>query len=378
METALAAAVGIYMFFRVRRLLRFYGADVGRAAVLVVNLSIAAGLGALCLDVWTTGAMVVLHIAGLFLAADGIALSVRWMRRFLFRSTGRVYGFCRKMYGCGALPILAAVVIFLYGYHNMNHIGQTVYQVRTDKQVGAYRVVLLTDIHYGTVQDSDILQEALAEIDGLHPDIIVLGGDLVDEGTSGEKMREGFRVLGSLESRYGIYYVYGNHDRQPYTADRTYTYEELEQAIESEGIRILRDEYIEIGDDLILAGREDAIIARYLTGRSSTEELLRGADRDRYIILADHEPVEPEENDAQGVDLMLSGHTHAGQIWPVGLLNALGGTLNYGEYQVGDCKVIVSSGAAGWGYPIRTGGHCEYVVVDIAGRADEGPSGKGG
>ena len=64
---------------------------------------------------------------------------------------------------------------------------------------------------------------------------------------------------------------------------------------------------------------------------------------------------------------MLSGHTHAGQIWPVGLITSLfdKGTINYGQRQVGNLDVIVSSGMAGWGYPVRTGKHCEYVVVHI-------------
>lgn len=79
----------------------------------------------------------------------------------------------------------------------------------------------------------------------------------------------------------------------------------------------------------------------------------------------DHQPVEAEEDNAQGIDLALSGHTHAGQIWPVGHLSELGGVLNYGEYQEGDCKVIVSSGFTGWGYSVRTEGHCEYVVVNV-------------
>ena len=66
-------------------------------------------------------------------------------------------------------------------------------------------------------------------------------------------------------------------------------------------------------------------------------------------------------------DLSLSGHTHAGQIWPTGQLGELIGVneLNYGYRQDGDYQVIVSSGIGGWGYSIRTGGHSEYVVITL-------------
>lgn len=393
MELALAAAVAIYTFFRVRRLFCFYGADRKRLWVLAVSLLIAISVGATCRNIWSTGTMVILHLVALFLVTDIIALLVRGIRRLCqtriqsepavpkgeepsspFRQKragpGRVASFCRKLYGCGLIPVLAAALIFLYGYWNMGHIRETRYQMDSEKQVGQYRVVLLTDIHYGTIQDGEALREALEKISAQQPDIVILGGDIVDEGTSLESMREVFLLLGSIESRYGVYYIYGNHDRQPYTENRTFINEQLIQAIEAGGIRILRDEWTAIGDDLILAGREDAIIGRYLTRRAATEEILQGADREKFLILADHEPVDAAENAAQGVDLMLSGHTHGGQIWPVGFFNELTG-MNYGAYQEDGCKVIVSSGAAGWGYPIRTGGHCEYVVIDIKGRERE-------
>lgn len=121
---------------------------------------------------------------------------------------------------------------------------------------------------------------------------------------------------------------------------------------------------MEIGNDLILSGRADAAWGN-TSGRLSTQELLQGADRDKFLIVVDHQPVGAEENDAQGVDLELSGHTHAGQIWPVGVFTEWTGGLNYGEYYVGGCEVIVSSGFTGWGYPIRTQGHCEYVLITI-------------
>lgn len=69
----------------------------------------------------------------------------------------------------------------------------------------------------------------------------------------------------------------------------------------------------------------------------------------------------------QGLMIQLSGHTHAGQIWPIGQLGQLTGIVeqNYGLKKIGDFHIIVSSGIAGWGYPIRTGGHSEYVIIDV-------------
>ena len=81
--------------------------------------------------------------------------------------------------------------------------------------------------------------------------------------------------------------------------------------------------------------------------------------------MVDNQPVEAEDNAEAGVDLELSGHTHAGQIWPVGHFTEMAGQLNYGMYQRGKCKVIVSSGVAGWGYALRTQGDCEYMLINL-------------
>ena len=113
-----------------------------------------------------------------------------------------------------------------------------------------------------TIQSPDILKNKIEEINALNPDVIVLGGDIVEEGTSKASMQEVFRVLGGLKSTYGTYYVYGNHDRQLYadvtSHSRKYTEQELVQAIETNSITILCDDWVPVGDELILAGREDA------------------------------------------------------------------------------------------------------------------------
>ena len=358
----LAALAGGYAYSLIRRIMGFYGLDVKKNVFKVINIALAITVTFSCVNLFSTSAMVILHILVSSMVLDLAALVVRRMGKN--SKHGKAYKVWRKVHGCGIMSVVITGIIFAYGYVNMNHIVQTKYAVTTDKKVNGYKVVLITDTHYGTIQDTDLLKEKAREISAQTPDIVVLGGDIVDEGTTKERMREVFSVLGGIESRYGVYYVYGNHDRQPYTNSRSYTDEELENAILAGGVTILEDSYTEINDDLVLAGRGDAAWGND-SGRASTEEILKGADRNKYIIMVDHQPIEAEENDAQFVDLELSGHTHAGQIWPTGLLTELTGGLNYGKYQRGNCNVVVSSGFAGWGYPVRTGKHCEYVVVEI-------------
>ncbi len=373
-----AVFVACYTFFCARRLLKFYGADVRKKGILAINILITIVVAVLCMNLFSNIGVVMLHAVATFAILDVIAFFVRLffkksrkVREPSFNSEAsgivllrKVPAFFYGLYRCGLIPILVALLVFAYGTANMNNIRQTTYEIKTDKLEKNYRVVLLTDIHYNTVQPSDVLKDKLLEINAQKPDIVILGGDIVEEGTSKQEMQEAFRLLGSIDSRYGVYFVYGNHDQQPYTNSRTFTDEELVQAIEESGIRILEDEYIEIGTDLILAGRGNAAWGA-TRKRPSTEEVLQGADRSKYIILVDHQPIGAEENAAWGVDLELSGHTHAGQIWPVGLFSELAGVLNYGEYEQEGCKVIVSSGVAGWRYSMRTGEHCEYVVIDI-------------
>lgn len=362
-KNIISVFIGIYAFFRIHRMMRFFGLDVKRKLVMAGNLFCAVLIAALCNHIRQTSAMFVLHILVLSLLLDVAALVVRGICRDRKAGTGRAI--CRKLYECGLVPVVITAVLFSYGYINMKHIIRTEYTIESEKRVGNYRIVLITDTHYATIQDTNILKNKAAEISEENPDLVVLGGDIVEEGTSKERMQEVFKVLGGLESRYGVYYVYGNHDRQPYTNTPGYTDEELEQAILDSGITILEDSCLEIAPDLVLAGRKDAAWGR-ISGRASVEEILDGVDREKYIVMVDHQPIETEENGEQGVDLMLSGHTHAGQIWPVGVISEWMGTLNYGAYRKGDCQVIVSSGFTGWGYPVRTQEHCEYVVVDIA------------
>lgn len=354
-----------YTFFWLRRVFKFWGVDVERKSIKSLCIILAVGISVTASNFFSMPGIIVLHT----LIACAILEALGWLLKKLpvFKKKTEAAKWMTRICSCGLTGVLIVVCIISYGYYNMNHIICTEYHFSTDKPLpkDGIRIALVSDTHFGSIQDKHILQQGIKDISAQDPDIVILAGDIVEEGTSYEELQEVFQLLSTISNRYGIYYVYGNHDRQPYTNSRTFTDEQLDQAITSHHIQILKDTYVSIQDEILLAGRDDGAWGN-VRERPSSEEVLTGADREKYIIMADHQPVEIEENIAQGVDLQVSGHTHGGQIWPVGLVSELLGQYNYGNYPgKNNFELVVSSGYAGWCYPIRTGKHCEFVMITV-------------
>ncbi len=266
----------------------------------------------------------------------------------------------------GMIPIALSLLLVVAGYINIRNVTRTEYAVETDKQLSRdYKLLVLSDTHYGTIFKKDKLEELVGIFSKERPDAVLLVGDIVDESTTKEEMQEIFRTFGQIESAYGTYYVYGNHDVQSYSRNPSYTAEELQKAIEDSGITILADQAAMLNDELRLVGRKD-----YNDSRVDVRDILKGMDAGKYTILMDHQPMEYQESAKAGVDLMVSGHTHGGQIFPLGIFIELLKTADqcYGSKMVDGMTAIVSSGVAGWGYPIRTERHSEYVVITVKSR----------
>ena len=138
---ALLCLLFCYLFFRIRKLLRFYGADLEKKWVKAVNALLAAGISASCLAIFWTGAVVALYAVGCSVILDLIV--------FMGRKAGGAglwagKGFFYKLYQSGLLPVLFAAAVFVYGWQNMRQIRLTVYQAQTEKDVTPYRIALLT------------------------------------------------------------------------------------------------------------------------------------------------------------------------------------------------------------------------------------------
>ena len=182
-------------------------------------------------------------------------------------------------------------------------------------------------------------------------DLIILGGDIVDERTTADQMHEVIETLSTLQSKDGIYLVNGNHDLQQYSSDKALSDTEYLALVAENGINYIEDDVVDINEEITLIGRQDYSYS----DRADINTLMKNIDKDKYIICADHQPVKYKESSEAGVNLNVSGHTHAGQIYPVGyfIKYAMTADLYYGIKDVNGMTGIVSSGMCGWGFHLR-------------------------
>ena len=353
--------VGLYLFFRLRYALKDSDLSKTKRNIIIIVIPI---LVFLCmLNIWSNAALYVLYLC----IASVIADVLRLIWKYVFKD--KYFDLIPRLHKKGYLALIIFGIIILSGIYGMNHIEFTEYNMTTDKINGSYSIVFVSDVHYGTVQNPDLVKESISKIEDLKPDIFVLGGDIVDERTSNEDMKEVFKEFGRIISTYGNYFVFGNHESQPSATDyeygnRTFTDEELNQSITERGFKILNDNKTTINDDIVLVGRSDAQWDG-VADRIDVKNILNESDLSKYIVVLDHQPIDDEENAKAGADLQISGHTHGGQVFPYAIFSEMIGNLVYGEYDFGNMTQIVTSGLTGWGWEIRNEGKCEYVLINI-------------
>ena len=271
----------------------------------------------------------------------------------------------------GILSLLFGISMTIYGYVNMHTVVMTEYTVHTDKALDRdYKIAFLSDLHFGVSLDLEDLQEICDEISASNPDMLLLGGDIVDESSPSDEIEEMLRILGSVKTGFGVYYVYGNHDYPSRSiGTRDYTQAQFEAWMNGAGITVLTDDAVNFGEYLTVIGRRDASFKgnEALSERVSIDKLCETVNKNRFIISLDHQPREYDIQKQAGVNLVVSGHTHGGQIWPAGIFTTLiaPNEIDYGQHSENNFCAIVSSGVAGWSFPVKTSKYAEYLIITI-------------
>ncbi len=258
------------------------------------------------------------------------------------------------------IAFAAAFLVHLYGTQKSGVAEAVPVRVALPNVPVAWRgkkIVFVSDLHLGAVHRLGFSKKIVRRIKAIAPELVLIGGDMYDGvKCDAARLMEPFR---SLAAPQGVYFVTGNHDY--YFSDWASA---GEKAIESVGIRILRDEKIDLGG-LTIAGIDyrTGTTAQGLDAALAKISMAKGAPS----ILVKHEPNHLEKIERAGASLALSGHTHQGQIFPLRYITRrIYRGFDYGLKPLGAMQVYTSSGVGTWGPPLRLGTKSEIAVIELA------------
>ena len=271
------------------------------------------------------------------------------------------------------------ILMSVYGIVNAQNLKVTTYDVTVDKssKQDELNVVLIADLHLGYSVGVKQMERMVNKINELQPDVVVVAGDIFDNEFSAiynpVRLAE---ILRGINSKYGVYAVYGNHDIEEdilcgftFSDDdvtQVTSIKEMDDFIENCGFTFLYDEAILINDDFYVYGRPDEERPNFGNdSRLEAEKITEGLDLSKLIICADHEPHDQKKLSAAGVDVDLNGHTHAGQLFPGNIIINFFWDIAYGYKNFDGMHNIVTSGVGLFGPNMRTFTKAEIAQVKI-------------
>lgn len=257
------------------------------------------------------------------------------------------------------ISLIISITICSVGVQKVRKPIVTNYTIYHEQISKNYHIIVLTDIHYGSTGSVLNIKKMVDDVNALQPDLILMVGDTIDNRLSIINQPLFIQEINRLESKEGIFAVVGNHDIQ------LNSYDALQFFFSRAGINLLFDECRIIHDDFNLIGRID-----YSAKRKKLKDILKNDDLPTIIL--DHQPHTAMEAKENLAFLQISGHTHEGQIFPYNLFLKVFYYLNFDKTPIYGMKkwddtfaLIISRGYGNWGFPIRTTGSSEIVIIDL-------------
>ncbi len=255
--------------------------------------------------------------------------------------------------------VLIASGISVINYYSKPFVNKIQITLRgLPKIFNGFKIVQISDLHIGQLMTRSKLEEIVQQVNSLKPDLIAITGDLVDGSI--RLLSNEVTPIKNLKAKKGIFFVTGNHEY--YSGVENWISE-----IEKFGIKVLNNENIKINDgndSFYIAGVNDHEAKRFGEKHAADfNKTLSGLDKNRKVILLAHQPIAVREAAEYGVDLVLSGHTHGGQIWPFNYLVYFQQPYIKGFYTYKKTKLFVNQGTGCWGPPMRLGTKNEITEV---------------
>ena len=262
----------------------------------------------------------------------------------------------------GIAAIIVVSIVLIIGRWNATHpqIKNLEIDIHKKANAEAISIAFASDIHLGSLVGQRQLKQLVEIIEVKQPDLILFGGDLLDEDLLPVIRRNLGQCLEELRAPLGKFTVTGNHEFIGGVDNAV-------QYLENHGITVLRDSSIQLSNGIWIIGRDDRDGKRFSGGesRQALNELISEVNSKQPLILLDHQPVNLSESIVNGIDLQLSGHTHHGQLWPLNYITSKLFQISRGYKLIEKTHFLVSSGFGTWGPPIRLASRSEIYFIKV-------------
>ncbi|WP_432816082.1 metallophosphoesterase [Sutcliffiella horikoshii] len=266
----------------------------------------------------------------------------------------------------GTVTAIMLAGVFAFGTYNAYSPVIRKYEVSIPKKnkMGKLHIAVASDMHFGKLSGVAHAKRLVKTMERIKADLILLPGDIIDDDPKHFQKKNMGAILKQLHAPLGIYGVLGNHEY--YGREIPAFLNEMKNV----DIRILMDEVIQIGESFYLLGRKDKTDIR----RKTFNQLVKDMELDGSLplIAMDHQPAELKEAQENGVDLIVSGHTHKGQMAPNHFITRRLFELDWGYLKKGQLHAFVSSGFGFWGPPLRIGSRSEVMEILVKFEGKEG------
>ncbi|MCR5798026.1 MAG: metallophosphoesterase [Eubacterium sp.] len=313
---------------------------------------------------------ILLRIAGIYMVVFTYSLIFLGIRQLIIaigtriEADNKIYKFIKSTRKGITCILVFTIICGVLSVINMRWYQVTEYKVSINKHLDvddtgksenkdSMRIAMISDVHMGSgVLGSDITR-VVDKINETKPDIVVLDGDFVDQSTTESQIELMIQALKKINAPYGVFYVEGNHE--------VYLSKDVTHYFRNAGITVLMDQITTLANGVQIVGRKDF---SDISIENDVAKLFEGVDKTKPVVVLSHQPHQFLEVSKAGGDLVMSGHTHGGQLFG-NFLTYLANDMNYGMKKYGDTYAITSSGIGGWGVPVKLGVPSEVVVIDM-------------
>ena len=277
----------------------------------------------------------------------------------------------------GLALLIFSFIFSIYGFIHAKEIVITNYEIKVSKSIDKdIKIALISDTHLGYSVGYKMIEKMVNIINKQNVDLVLIAGDIFDNSVETVDDIDKVKLaLSNIKSNYGVYAVFGNHDVEErlfggfsiQSADKNFITDEMLQMLYDSNINILDDKSILIDNQIYIIGRKDKEKAGDgSANRKKISELLEGLDKEKLIILLEHEPKDLYDTSNYDIDLHLSGHTHAGQFFPLTIGCKLMSENFYGIKKFNNMISLVSSGIGVYGPNMRVGSNSEVCILNIS------------